>query len=112
MSGILNHKLTTAGFSVRVAANGLKALELFREDPPDLILLDLMMPEMDGFEVLERVRNNPDKNLANTPVIVLTNLRSNEDVMRVRNLKVSDYIVKAYFTPDDILGKIKAVLKN
>jgi OmpR family response regulator RpaB len=112
MSGILNHKLSTVGFNVRVAVNGLKAMEMFREDPPDLILLDLMMPEMDGFEVLKRVRGNPDKKLANTPVIILSNLRINEDVIRARSFNISDYIVKAYFTPDDILAKVKAVLKN
>lgn len=112
MSGILDHKLTSGGFTVRVAPNGVKAMEMFLSDPPDLILLDLMMPEMDGFEVLQRVRSNPDAKLADTPVIVLSNMRGNEEVTRARSLKISDYIVKAYFTPDDILAKVQEVLKN
>lgn len=110
MAEIVSHKLTASGFEVRHAENGLLAVEMFEQDPPDLVLLDLMMPEMDGFQVLEKIRNNKDPKLSATPVIVLSNLWSNEDILKTQNLKVNDYMVKAYFTPDDILAKINEVL--
>ncbi|HVY67847.1 MAG TPA: response regulator [Patescibacteria group bacterium] len=110
MAEIISHKLSSAGFGVRYAADGVKTLALFQQQPPDLLLLDLMMPELDGFQVLEQIRSNPDKKLAATPVIVLSNLWSNSDILKVKNLQANDYLVKAYFTPEEILGKINEVL--
>jgi DNA-binding response OmpR family regulator len=112
MREITTHKLTSAGFEVRQVEDGKQALEIISEMKPDLIMLDLMMPEMDGFAVLEAMRKNPDKKIAGTPVIVLSNLWSSNDILRVKALKADDYLVKAYFTPDEILGKIKEVLKK
>ena len=110
MAEIVSHKLSINGFDVRHAEDGVKALAMFDENAPDLLLLDLMMPELDGFGVLEKIRANADKKLADTPVIVLSNLWSNQDILRVKALRADDFMVKAYFTPDEILGKIKAVL--
>ncbi len=112
MAEIVSHKLNAAGFNVRHAENGLKAVEMCNQYPPDLMLLDLMMPEMDGFQVLDKIRNNQDKKLASTPIIVLSNLWSNEDILKTQALKVDGYMVKAYFTPDEILAKIKEVLSK
>lgn len=112
MAEIVSHKLSTNGFNVRHAEDGAKAVQMFEEDPPDLMVLDLMMPEMDGFQVLEKIRSNPDKKLADTPVIILSNLWSNENILKTQALKVDGYLVKAYFTPDEILGKIQEVLKK
>lgn len=110
MAEIVTHKLESNGFNVRHAENGQQGLVMIAERLPDLVLLDLMMPEMDGFQVLESIRSNPDKKVANLPVIVLSNLWSNSDILRVKNLRADDYLVKAYFTPDEILGKIQEVL--
>jgi DNA-binding response OmpR family regulator len=112
MAEIVSHKLDANGFNVRHAENGLQAVEMIGKDIPDLLVLDLMMPEMDGFQVLESIRKNPDKKIANLPVIVLSNLWSNEDILKTQAYKVDDYMVKAYFTPEEILGKIQAVLKT
>jgi len=112
MAEIVSHKLNAAGFEVRHAENGIKALEMFNKEVPDLMLLDLMMPEMDGFQVLGQIRNDPNKKLASTPIIVLSNLWSNEDILKTQALKVDGYMVKAYFTPDEILAKIKEVLNK
>ena len=112
MAEIMSHKLNANGFNVRHAENGFKALQMVLEDPPDILLLDLMMPEMDGFQVLEAIRGNANKKISDMPIIVLSNLWSNEDILKTQNLKVSDYMVKAYFTPDEILGKIKEVLSK
>lgn len=110
MAEIVTHKLTTSGFSVTHASDGKKALEKFAEQPPDIILLDLMMPELDGFQVLEAIRKNSDKKLAETPVIVLSNLWSNQDILKAKSLKADDYMVKAYFTTEEILKKINGIL--
>jgi DNA-binding response OmpR family regulator len=112
MAEIVTHKLETSGFGVRHAQDGKLGLEMIGKQLPDLILMDLMMPEVDGFQVLETIRGSSDKNIANLPVIVLSNLWSNSDILRIKNLRADDYLVKAYFTPDEILGKIQAVLSK
>lgn len=112
MAEIVYRKLNSAGFKVRHAGTGTDALKMCLEEPPDLMLLDLMMPEMDGFTVLQKIRENSNKKIANTPVMVLSNLWSNEDILKIQALKVEDYLVKAYFTPDEILAKINTVLSK
>ena len=112
MAEIVTHKLQANGFEVRHASDGGSGLKMIEEDLPDLILLDLMMPEVDGFQVLESIRHNPNKKVVNLPIIVLSNLWSNEDILKVKGYSVKEYLVKAYFTPDDILGKIKEVLSK
>jgi CheY-like chemotaxis protein len=112
MAQVVGHKLSINGFNVRHAENGAKALEMFIQDPPDVMLLDLMMPEVDGFEVLEKIRGNPDKKLATTPIIVLSNLWSNQDILRTQGLNASAYLVKAYLTPEEIVNKVNEVLSK
>lgn len=111
MREIVVHKLASKGFDVKEAENGMKGLELIEAEKPDLVLLDLMMPEMDGFGVLETLRKHKDKKVAGTPVIVLSNLWSNEDILKAKSFGVVDFLVKAYFTPEDIFAKINDVLK-
>ncbi len=112
MAEIVTRKLQNSGFEVKHASDGAKALELCLTEKPDIMLLDLMMPEMDGFAVLGSIRHNPDAKIANTPVIVLSNLWSSEDILKTKALKADDYMVKAYFTPEEILAKINAVLNK
>lgn len=110
MREIVSHKLKAAGFEVVEAQDGKQAAELFVSQKPDLVLLDLLMPEMNGFQVLESIRKNPDGNLANVPVIVLSNLWSNKDILQAEALRVDAYMVKAYFDTGDILKKINEIL--
>ena len=112
MREIVNHKLKNSGFAIKMAEDGGKGYLLIEQEKPDLVLMDLMMPDMDGFEVLKRLRAHPDKKLAATPVIVLSNLWSKEDVLKAKQYNVEDYLIKAYFTPDEILAKIKEVLNK
>jgi len=112
MRDLVVRKLSANGFEVKIAADGKEALEVWRAEGPDVVLLDLVMPEMDGFDVLKMVRSDPDKSLASTPVIVLSNLWSNEDILKAQNLKIQGYLVKAYYTPEDILQKVNEVLKK
>lgn len=111
MREIITHKLGASGFDVHAASDGKQAWEMIQAERPAIVMLDLMMPEMDGLQVLEVMRGAKDKLLSTMPVIVLSNLWSNEDILKVKALGVDTYLVKAYFTPDEILGKIKEVLK-
>jgi DNA-binding response OmpR family regulator len=110
MRELVTHKLLSNGFEIKQAEDGKQALELFDSEKPDLILLDLMIPEIDGFHVLENIRKRTDPKAANTPVIVLSNLWSSKDILSTQALQVQAYMVKAYFTTEEILEKVKEVL--
>jgi len=112
MRDIVIHKLQTSGFEVLEAEDGQEGLNKAQSEKPDLILLDLMLPELDGFAVLEKIRSDGDKNFSKTPVIILSNLWSNKDILRTKSLQVQAYMVKAYFTTEDILKKIREILEN
>ncbi len=79
-------------FRLRKAANGALAMEEIEKEKPDLVLLDLMMPVMDGFEVLNRIRNNPET--ADIRVVILSALNSNDDIVRGYQLGANDFITK------------------
>jgi len=112
MREIVARKLLSKGFNVLTASAGKEALATWLKEKPDLVLLDLILPEMDGFTILKNVREQKDSKIANTPVIVLSNLWSNEDILKAENLKIQGYLVKAYFTTEDILDKVNQVLNH
>lgn len=112
MREIVIHKLQTNGFEVREADDGKKGIDLILQEKPNLVLLDLMLPEIDGFKVLETVRASEDPDIADTPIIILSNLWSNKDILRTKALKVQAYMVKAYFTTEEILNKINEILNQ
>ncbi len=94
------------GFLVSEAFNGRQALEKLRDDTPDLILLDVMMPDMNGFEVLQMIRE-----ISNVPVIMLTAKGEEDDRIRGLELGADDYITKP-FSPREMISRIKAVLRR
>jgi len=106
---VFQSKLEEEGYEVRIAADGQLAMETLVQFTPDLILLDLVMPRKDGFEVLHDMQKN--KKWAKIPVIVLTNLGQESDIDRVKKLGVKDYLVKADIPIHEVVGKIKKVLK-
>jgi CheY-like chemotaxis protein len=112
MRDIVVHKLAANGFIVKEAEDGQQGIDLIYSERPDLVLLDLMLPEVDGFQVLEKVRTDPDKTIAETPIIVLSNLWSNKDILKTKSLKVQAYMVKAYFTTEEILKKVNDILEH
>ena len=109
---LLRRYLTEQGFNVVSAENAQAMNKLWIRERYDMLVLDLMLPEIDGFKVLETVRANTDPAIANTPIIILSNLWSNKDILRTKALKVQAYMVKAYFTTEEILAKINDVLKG
>jgi DNA-binding response OmpR family regulator len=94
------------------AEDGAVGLKIIAKEKPDLILLDLMLPEVDGFGVLEALRKDPDPEIAQTPVIVLSNLWSKEEIIKTKQLGVSSYIIKAYMTTEEILDKVMDMSKQ
>lgn len=106
---LIAQKLKKENYEIFEAADGEEGLKKAREEKPDLILLDLILPGMDGFEVLSRLKS--DSGLINIPVIVLSNLGQTEDVERASALGATDYLIKAHFTPGEIIEKIKNALK-
>jgi two-component system alkaline phosphatase synthesis response regulator PhoP len=110
MREIVVHKLGSAGLTVVEAGDGKEAIDVWTKERPDIVLLDLMLPELDGFKVLETMRKHHESVVANTPVIVLSNLFSKEDMQRTKQLTVDDFLVKAYHTTEEILDRVKEVL--
>jgi DNA-binding response OmpR family regulator len=98
--------LELEGFRVLEAANGYEALERLKEDLPDLIILDVMMPEMDGFETLKHIRE-----VSTVPVIMLTVRQEEGDRIRGLDLGADDYITKP-FSPRELLSRTKALLRR
>ena len=106
---LIAQKLTKEGYDILTAIDGEEGIKKIKEGKPDLILLDLILPGIDGFEVLSRMKG--DENLAKIPVIILSNLGQREEVERGLKLGVNDYMIKAHFTPREIIDKIKTILE-
>ncbi|MDO8663534.1 MAG: response regulator [Candidatus Wildermuthbacteria bacterium] len=106
---LITQKLSKEGFEVRDAVDGEDGIKKIKEERPDLVLLDLILPSIDGFEVLSRIKG--DLALSSIPVIILSNLGQKEDVERGLKLGAVDYLIKAHFTPGEIIEKIGNALR-
>ena len=102
----LNDVLAQEGYDVLNALDGMSGLDLALKENPDLILLDIILPKMDGFEVLKRLKEKESK----IPVIILTNLSDINDIQKALDLGATTYLVKADFHLDDVLKKVKETL--
>jgi DNA-binding response OmpR family regulator len=108
LSGIYATKLELDGFGVVTARDGEEGLKAAMKEKPDLILLDVLMPKLDGFEVLKRLKADPETKPI--PVIMLTNLGQKEDIEKGLQDGAVDYLIKAHFVPAEAVEKIKKVL--
>lgn len=108
--GMYVTKLQLEHFETLVATDGERGLQLAKQHHPDLILLDILLPEMDGFLVLEELKR--DEETRDIPVILLTNLSQKKDVERGLALGASDYLIKAHFMPSEVIAKIKRVIEQ
>lgn len=105
---IYQTKLSQEGYQVTEARDGVEALEKLEKEKPDLILLDILMPRMDGLEFLKKIKSRSD--LKEIPVILLTNLSQKEEINFGLGLGANDYLIKSHFTPTEVLEKIKICL--
>ena len=104
---VYHDMLETAGYHVLVADNGEMGWDLAKAEKPSLIILDLVLPGLHGFEVLKNIRN--DKETADIPVLITTALGEQADIKKGLELGATDYMVKGFFTPREILAKIRSV---
>jgi len=102
---MLFKKLKSAGYEVDAAVDGEQGLK--KTEGKDLVILDIMMPGMDGYEYLSKIREKEETKLI--PVIVLSNLGQKEEIEKAKELGAMDFLVKAQFTPDDIIEKVEKI---
>ena len=101
-------KLEKEGFAMETAGTGDEGLEKVMVLPPDLLILDLMLPNVSGFEILEKIRSTDQTK--SLKVVVFSNLGEESDIKRCLDLGVSDYLIKANFTLDELAEKVKAIV--
>jgi DNA-binding response OmpR family regulator len=103
---VLELYLTRAGFDVKAVSNGREALDVLESGTPDLVLLDLMVPEVDGFQITRHIRERGD-----TPIIMLTARRGEVDRIAGLEMGADDYVVKP-FSPQEVVSRVRAVLRR
>lgn len=107
---LLQERLIQEGYQVDIAKDGQEGLEKIRKIKPDLILLDIIMPRMGGFEVMEEI--SKDKELKTIPVIIVSNSGQPVELERAKKLGVRDWLIKTDFDPQEVIDKVKKQLDN
>ena len=110
LSSIISRELTNAGHEVHAAYDGENALKEVDSTKPELILLDLIMPKMNGFQLLDSLKKNPDT--ASIPVIVLSNLGQKEEIEKAKLGGAIDYMVKIDFAPKDVRNRVNEIIES
>ena len=105
---MLVNKLEEAGFEVNAATTGEEAFKMLARNKPDLITLDLLMPDVDGFRVIEKLKANPQT--VDIPILILSNLMEKRDIDRAMSLGAAAYMVKANSTPNEIVARAKTLV--
>lgn len=102
---LLVKKLEVEGYEVVVARDGLEGLEKLKKFSPDVILLDIIMPKMGGFEMMEEMNKNPE--LKKIPVIIISNSGQPVELDKAKELGAKDWLVKTEFDPQEVVDKVK-----
>jgi len=106
---IYSTKLKEVGFSVEVAKDGAECMRKIKEKIPDLLLLDIVLPDLNGWEVLREIKK--DDTLKNLKIVVLSNLGEKEEIEKGIKFGVSKYLVKAHYTPSEVVTEIEKILE-
>ena len=110
LGDVLAQKLTNEEFEVVLVRDGLNGYQTIKSFQPDLVLLDIILPKINGYEILEKKQKDPS--IANIPVIIISNSGQPVEINRALALGVKEYLVKAQFDPEDVLVKVRAVLRQ
>ena len=110
ISDMYKIKLESENFEVVTAKDGIIGTRIIEKQKPDIVLLDIVMPKIDGFSVLKTIKRNPE--LKEIPIVLLTNLSQKENVEKGFELGADSYIIKAHFTPSEVVKKIKDILEK
>ena len=105
LAELLQKKLTSQGYEVSLAKDGQEGWQKINQEKPDLILLDVIMPKMGGFEVLKKMREKPE--LANIPVVIISNSGQPVEIDRAKELGAKDWLIKTQFDPQEVIKKVK-----
>lgn len=106
---IYTTKFKEAGFSVEVASDGEEGLRKLNEEKFDLLVLDIVLPQIDGWEILRKIKNHPPA--GGLKIVVLSNLGQKGEVEKGLKLGATKYLIKAHYTPSQVVDEIKEVLK-
>lgn len=109
LADLYKTKFSLEGFKVYRAYDGEKGLDYLKKTPIDIVLLDLILPKMNGFDILKAMKS--DVKLKQIPVILLTNLSQKNDIDKGLELGANDYLIKAHFMPSEVVEKIKKLIK-
>ncbi len=107
LRNICTKQLIKDGFSVFEAKDGEGGVDLFENNKIDIVLLDIILPSMDGFQVLKKIRSHENKSKSKIPVIMLSNLGQDNDIKKSKDMGANDFIIKANFTTKEITEKLK-----
>lgn len=107
---IYRSKLKEVGFSVDTAEDGEQAITKMKDKKPDLVLLDIVLPDIDGWEILKQIKTDPE--LKDLKVVILSNLGQKNEVEKGVELGAVKYLIKAHFTPSEVVSEIKKILKQ
>jgi len=102
---LLQKKLTQEGYDISIAKDGAEGIRAMRENKPDLILLDIVMPKMGGFEVMEEMQK--DSGLRDIPIIVVSNSGQPVELDKAQELGAKDWLIKTEFDPQEVVEKVK-----
>ena len=108
--GMYATKFELEGFQVIVAEDGEKAVRMALKELPDVVLLDIILPKLNGFDVLKQLK--AEATTAKIPVILLTNLSQRDEIERGLKMGAEDYLIKAHFMPSEVVEKIKKILSS
>jgi|SRR3989338_6793640 len=109
LADIYTTKFKEAGFEIEVTGDGDEVLSKIKESKPDLLLLDIVLPHLDGWEIMEKIRGTDG--LENLNIIILSNLGQKSEVEKGMKLGAVKYLIKAHYTPSEIVEEIKKVIK-
>lgn len=108
LSSLMKARLEKDGFVIIQAFDGEEAIQVFKDQTPSLIILDLVMPKVTGFEVLQTISITPQ--LEKVPVVILSNLAQDSDIEKARELGAKEYFVKVKVSIDDLVGRVKSLV--
>ncbi len=110
LGDVLQLKLEKEGYDIVLEKDGRRGLDLMKKIKPDIILLDIILPGMNGYEILEKKQK--DKEISKIPIIVISNSGQPVEISHILDLGVKDYLVKASFDPEEVVAKVKAQLRD
>ncbi len=105
-------KFKLSGYDIDVAEDGLEAIKMIKEKKPSLVLLDILIPNKDGFEVLKKINSIDNEEMKAIKFVMLSNLSNEEDIKEAKQLGAMDYLVKAKNSPNEVVEKVKSILES